>query len=49
MLHGHLLALAILVADWILGCIPDSLVPFLSGMVIQLVFVLYPNVSVLQG
>ena len=48
MLHGHLLVLAILVADSTLGYIPDSLVLFLLDMVIQLVFALYPSVLVLQ-
>ena len=46
MSRGHPLVLVILVADLILGYIPYFLALFLLDMVIQLVFVLYPNVSV---
>ena len=48
MLHGHPLALAILVADSILGCIPGFLVLFLLDMVIQLISVLDLSVLALQ-
>ena len=48
MLHVRPWVSEILVADSILGCIPDFLVPFLLGLVTQLVFVLDPSVSVIK-